>query len=625
MCGIVGIISKSNNLDGQKMLHRMTDVQRHRGPDAHGYFVEAPAFLGHRRLSIIDTSERSNQPMSTTEGRYTLVYNGEIYNFRELRAELDGHGYVFQTSGDAEVVLKSFAHWQEQCFARFNGMFAIAVWDREEQRLILARDRYGIKPCYYADLSTAFVFASEIKSIRLFEGFSNRVDEEALLEYFTFQNIFTDRTLFSGVKLLKAGSYLVYSARNQKSHIHQYWDYCFREDSSLNDEQEIVETVRHLFEQAVQRQLVSDVEVGGYLSSGIDSGSIVSVASRQMQGFKSFTCGFDMDSISGLELSFDERAQAEAMAAFLKTEHYECILKSGDMERVLPELVWHLEDLRVGQCYPNYYAAKLASHFVKVVLSGDGGDELFAGYPWRYFRTFESRNFSEYVDQYYLYWQRLIPNKTIHQIFSPVWNSVKHVWTRDIFESVFPKNHDTRVNSPEDCLQLSLYFEAKTFLHGLLLVEDKLSMAHGLETRLPFLDNDLVDYAMKIPVRFKMAGIRNQIRLDENAVGNKVENYFQNTNDGKLVLRKAISSFMPEDVANRRKQGFSAPDASWFKGQSLEFVKKMILSKNSPIYNYLDFENVKTLVEEHTEGKVNRRLFIWSLLSFDQWCRIFLN
>jgi asparagine synthase (glutamine-hydrolysing) len=268
--------------------------------------------------------------------------------------------------------------------------------------------------------------------------------------------------------------------------------------------------------------------------------------------------------------------------------------------------------------------AQLASKFVKVVLSGAGGDELFAGYPWRYYRAIGSDNFEEYIDKYYAYWQRLIPNKVIEQVFKPIWPEVRHVWTRDIFRDVFTQG-SPQLTRPEDYINQSLYFEAKTFLHGLLVVEDKLSMAHGLETRLPFLDNELVDFAMRLPVRLKLANLGEVSRLNENEPGRKADRYLRRTNDGKLLLRKVMARYIPQEIAYAKKQGFSAPDASWFKGESIDYVRREILEGRGRLYDYLDREAVRGLVNEHLEGRQNRRLLIWSLLSVEWWLRRFLN
>jgi asparagine synthase (glutamine-hydrolysing) len=232
-------------------------------------------------------------------------------------------------------------------------------------------------------------------------------------------------------------------------------------------------------------------------------------------------------------------------------------------------------------------------------------------------------NFEQYIDKYYLFWQRLIPNKVIHEIFKPVWNEVKQVWTRDIFKNVF-KTPISELSKPEDYVNRSLYFEAKTFLHGLLVVEDKLSMAHSLETRVPFLDNDLVDFAMHVPVRLKLKNLAEVVRLNENELGPKSALYFQKTKDGKLLLRRLMDRLIPPEVTNGVKQGFSAPDASWFRGESIEYIRRILFNERSRIYEYLDASIVQKLVEDHIQGRENRRLFIWSLLNFEHWCEKFL-
>ena len=300
------------------------------------------------------------------------------------------------------------------------------------------------------------------------------------------------------------------------------------------------------------------------------------------------------------------------------------VLKAGDMERVLPKMTWHLEEPRVGQSYPNFYAAQLASKFTKVVLSGAGGDELFAGYPWRYYRAVTNDDFEHYIDKYYHFWHRLIPNTSIQKVFKTIWKDVSHVWTRDIFRDVF-KHHAADLPRPEDYINHSLYFEAKTFLHGLLIVEDKLSMAHGLESRVPFLDNDLVDFTMKLPVKMKLGKLNEVVRINENEPGSKTAKYFEKTRDGKLLLRKAMQKYVPQEVSRRVKQGFSAPDASWFRGESIDYVRSLIFDNNARIYEFLDREPVQALVTEHLEGRENRRLLIWSLLSVEHWCRTFLK
>jgi asparagine synthase (glutamine-hydrolysing) len=624
MCGITGIFNTNGEPVSPVILRKMTDAIAHRGPDGEGFYIDSFIGLGHRRLAIIDLTPAGHQPMLTKNKQYILSYNGEIYNFQELRLELETLGHHFHSRTDSEVVLYAYAEWGERALERFNGMFALAIWDRQRQELFLARDRYGIKPLYYILQENTFLFSSEVKAIIVHPSYQIEMDKEALLEYFTFQNFFTDKTLFAGIKLLPAGTSMCIplGTRNLEVPRH-YWDYQFIESEHPKTQPEYIEELDRLFRQAVNRQLVSDVDVGSYLSGGMDSGSITAIAATQLPYLKTFTCGFDLHSASGLELSFDERDKAEYMSYLFKTEHYEMVLKAGDMERVLPKLAWHLEEPRVGQSYPNFYVAQLASKFVKVVLSGGGGDELFGGYPWRYYRAVINENFEDYIDKYYLYWHRLIPNKIIQQVFQPIWHDVKDVWTRDIFRDVFTQ-HASELTRPEDYVNHSLYLEAKTFLHGLLTVEDKLSMAHGLETRVPFLDNELVDFAMQLPVRLKLGNLGKVMRLNENESGPKTTRYFQKTQDGKLLLRNVMQRYIPQEVTTSIKQGFSAPDASWFKGESIDYVRRQLFNSRIRIYEYLDRKAVQSLVNEHLEGKQNRRLLIWSLLNLEQWCETFL-
>lgn len=621
MCGIVGIYHLNGRPACERLLKRMTDVIAHRGPDGEGHFVDGPLGLGHRRLAILDLSDVGKQPMSTADQRHTLSYNGEVYNYQELRRDLQELNWQFHSQTDTEVVLKAFAQWRESAIPKFNGMFAFAMWDRFRRELLLVRDRYGVKPVYYTWIGDTLLFASEIKAFLAYPEFRVSVDEDALLEYFTFQNFFTDRTLFANVRLLPAGCYLRV-AMGRPAELVRYWDYSFEEPETRGSDEEYVARFQDIFPRAVRRNLVSDVPVGTYLSGGIDSGAITACAAQSIPYIRTFTGGFDLHSASGLELGCDERGAAEHMSYLFRTEHYEMVLKAGDMERAMSKLIWHMEEPRVGQCYPNYYLSQLASRFVSVVLAGTGGDELFGGYPWRYYRAVVNEDFENYVDKYYVYWHRLVSNTKLRELFAPIWPRVQHVWTRDIFRDVFSQ-HASTLTRPEDYINHSLYFEAKTFLHGLLVVEDKLSMAHGLESRVPFLDNEIVDFAMKVPVRMKLGNLHEVVRINENEPGVKREKYFQRTRDGKLLLRQAMSRWIPTRITGGVKQGFSGPDASWFKGESIDFVRRRLYGP-SPIYQFLDPTTTQRLLDEHLAGRENYRLFIWSLLCFDTWCQTFL-
>jgi asparagine synthase (glutamine-hydrolysing) len=619
MCGITGVVNLNGDSISPVLLQSMTDALAHRGPDGEGHWIKENVGIGHRRLAIIDLSPLGHQPMVSSDSRYVLTYNGMVYNHREIRLELEARGHRFRGSSDTEVVLNALIEWGPDALIRLNGMFALGFYDSVERRLVLARDRYGIKPLYVSQQGGVFAFGSEQKAILARKSFVRRLDKFGLTEYLTFQNILSQRTLLEDIDLMPAGNYGVLDLKSTSPRLKltRYWDFDFREESPEATHEEYVEELDRLFSQAVNRQLLSDVEVGSYLSGGMDSGSITAVASSSFPGMKTFTCGFDLSSASGMELAFDERAMAEAMSAAFKTEQWEVVLKSGDMERSLPSLVHHLEEPRVGQSYPNFYAAQLAGKFVKVVLSGAGGDELFGGYPWRYYRATNHRNFEEYVDAYYDYWQRLTSPGELQALTAPILADVDGFSTRDVFRGVYPADPGP-LERPEDYINQSLYFEAKTFLHGLLVVEDKLSMAYGLESRVPFLDNDLVDFAMRVPVKYKLNNLAEVARLNENEPGGKGQRFFERTRDGKQILRDAMSRNIPESVTSRVKQGFSSPDASWFKGESIDFVRRQ-LSGSTPLFDVLDRSAVTTVLESHFSGTENRRLLVWGLLSLHEW------
>lgn len=621
MCGIAGYLQFNGEPVSPVLLRRMGEAIAHRGPDGDGVFSDGPCGLVHRRLAIIDLSPAGHQPMATEDGRYVISYNGEVFNFQELRIELEALGWPFRSRTDSEVVLKAFAQWGAGALNRFNGQFAMAVWDKVSRTLFLGRDRYGIKPLYIHQSGQSLVFGSEIKAILRHPDARAELDKEGLLEYLSFQNFFSQRTLFKGVGILPAGSWMSIN-ENGATRSEVYWDFHFSEPeaASVKSEGEYREELDRLLRQAVKRQLVADVELGTYLSGGMDSGTITALAAQELPCMRTFTCGFDLRSASGIELGFDEREKAEHMSYLYRTEHYQMVLKAGDMERVLPRLAWHLEEPRVGQSYPNFYVAQLASKFCKVVLSGDGGDELFAGYPWRYYRAVVNDDFEHYTDKYFQYWQRLLPADRMPEIFAPIWSDVSHVSTRDIFRGVFHE-HAHHLTRPEDYINHSLYFEAKTFLHGLLTIEDKISMAHGLETRVPFLDNDLVDFAMKVPVGLKLGNLGEVVRLDENEPGPKTSKYFQQTRDGKLLLRRVMERYVPTDIADGVKKGFSAPDASWFRGDSIDYVKRSLMGRDARIFDFLDRGAVRGLINDHIDGRGNRRLLIWSLLSLEEWLK----
>ena len=624
MCGIAGIF----NLDGQpvsyNLIMAMNNALAHRGPDGEGVYIDENIGLGHRRLSILDTSANGAQPMHSKNGEWCVTFNGCIYNYNEIKVKLRSLGHQFTSTSDTEIISEGLAAYGPSVFEQFNGMFAIAAFHKPSKTLYLSRDRYGIKPLYYWFNNKTIVFASEIKAILKHPEYKINVNLSALNEYFTFQNMFTYNTLFDGITMLPQANTVKINS-SSVSVIHQsWWDYDFTQtDEKMSFEDAKEETAR-LFKNAVTRQMIADVPVGSYLSGGMDSGSITAIASTQVKRLSTFTCGFDMSTVTGVEANYDERRDAELMANYFKTEHFEQVINAGDLGWSLPRVVNHIEDLRVGMSYPNYYISRLASKFVKVCLQGTGGDELYGGYPWRYYRVFKSVSQQDYFDQYYNFWQRLVPDGERGSLFNKdIGSKMNFKEPKEIFERVFTFNRSLRYENPEQHIQNSLYFEIKTFLPGLLLVGDKLSMANGLEERFPFLDNDLVNFAQKIPVRHKLANLESMKRIDENATGDKKKMY-QEYDDGKNVLRKAMLEFLPESIINRKKQGFSAPDESWYRGENAGYVKELLLNKKTASADFINPKYMEQIIDEHINKRINHRLLIWSFMNFEWWCRIFL-
>jgi asparagine synthase (glutamine-hydrolysing) len=625
MCGIAGIFNLNGNAVTHQEMIKVTRAIAHRGPDGEGVFIDDNLGLGHRRLSILDLSSKGAQPMPSHNGEWLIVFNGCIYNYLELKIDLRSKGHEFLSSSDTEVISEGLAEYGPAFFEKLNGMFAVGAWHKPTKTLWLSRDRYGIKPLYYWLNNGVLLFASEIKSFMQHSKFKVEVDLDALNEYFTFQNLFTYRTLFKGVTMLPPANTVSINSSTTGIKHHSWWDYDFsKPDEHISFEEGIAETQR-LMKKAVASQMVADVPVGSYLSGGMDSGSISVMASKHVNRLYTFTAGFEMSEVHGVEVGYDERIDAELTANFIKSEHYEQVINAGDLKWSLPRVVWHLEDLRVGMSYPNYYISRLASKFVKVCLQGTGGDELFGGYPWRYYRVFQSLNQKDFFSQYYGFWQRLVSDDQKQNLFQPkIFSLINIQEPREIFERVFTFNDKLKYDTPEHHIQNSLYFEIKTFLPGLLLVGDKLAMANGLEERFPFLDNNLVEFAQKIPVKHKLGNLQNMKRIDENVTRKGSVRYME-FDDGKNILRKAMEQLLPEKIVNRKKQGFSAPDESWYRGENAAYVKELLLGKNIACHQFIQPAYIERIIHEHCELRINHRLLLWSFMNFEWWCRLFLN
>ena len=625
MCGILGVFNLNRSPISLNNLKLMAEKMAHRGPDGEGFYLKDEIGLAHKRLAILDVSSRGAQPMSSKNGEWIITFNGCIYNYLELKIDLLSKGHEFVSTTDTEVISEGLSEYGPIFFERLNGMFAIGAWNTKESALYLSRDRYGIKPLYYWFNGKTIVFASEIKSIISHSDYKINVDYDALNQYFTFQNVFTFNTLFKDITMLPPANTVKVTSNSKGVVHHSWWDFNFTNTDNKMSFEDAKDLTKSYFERAVARQMISDVPIGSYLSGGMDSGSITAIASKHVKRMTTFTAGFDMSEVTGTEANYDERRDAELMANHFKTEHYEQVINAGDLSWSLPRLVWHLEDLRVGMSYPNYYISRLASKFVKVCLQGTGGDELYGGYPWRYYRVFRSLNQSEFFDNYYGFWQRLVMDDQKHSLFTEsTYSKINLTSPREVFERVFTFNNDLKYKTPENHIENSLYFEIKTFLPGLLLVGDKLSMANSLEERFPFLDNDLVNLAQKIPVRHKLGNLEKMMRIDENEFRGKSKVY-QEFDDGKNVLRKAMMDFLPDNIINRKKQGFSAPDESWYRGENANYIKTLLLNKKTVSSDFINSKFVEKIIHEHTEKRINHRLLLWSLMNFEWWCKIFIN
>ncbi|MDR2908510.1 MAG: asparagine synthase (glutamine-hydrolyzing), partial [Oscillospiraceae bacterium] len=592
MSGICGYYNYNGENAEPETIKKMIGAISHRGPDGQGMYMDNQTALGLSKLLLIADSQGECKPVISPCGRYALVYDGEIFNYLELRGSLREKGYRFNSPGDGEALLFAYMEWGEGCLSKLNGGFALAVYDSVEKSLFCARDRYGIKPFYYARSGDIIAFGSEQKAIFAHPLFTRRLDLDGVVEYFTFQNLLTDHTFEKLAKALPPGCcfYIGQSVGSVKPR--RWWDFHFEEESDRG-EVAYAEELDFLLSRAVGRQLAGDAEPGCFLSGGMDSGSIACIAGRAFPHLKTFTCGYDMTGATDIELYYDERRKAEIMARAFQTEHYEMVLQYGDIERAMSNICFHVEEPRVGPTYTNYYISQLAGKFVKVAFSGSGGDELFGGYPWRYYRGMSAKSFDEFADNYYVFWQRLIPTRMLKEVFSPVAGEFR-ADPRQIFREVF-KGHEIALRRPEDYINHALYFEAKTFLPGMLAVEDRLSMAHGLGSRAPMLDNDLCDFAQRLPVKYKLGGLRGTVARLKSDESIKSAGYYIKTNHGKYLLRKTMEKYIPESIRRADKQGFSAPDATWFRNECANYVRSVIYNDKSRVWSFLNPYPVREL------------------------------
>ena len=613
MCGIAGYVvapgmPPPNPLDGRAM----NAVIRHRGPDDEGVFCDDRALLGMRRLSIIDLAG-GHQPMASADGSVHLVFNGEIYNFRELRAELQARGYVFGTQSDSEVIVHAYEAWGERCFERLNGMFGIALWDARTQQLLLARDRFGEKPLYVAETPGRLAFASELKSLLQLRDFDAGIDRDALSGYVAFGYVPGPRSILQGVRKLQPGHYLRY--RDGRCETQAYYTIGFEPKTNLNED-EACEELAALLDQAVSSRLVSDVPFGAFLSGGLDSSVVVALMARHLdQPVNTFSIGFR-------EAAYNELEDARRVARHIGTEHHELIVDPDAVE-LLHDLVWHLDEpFADASALPTYLVAKLAREHVKMALSGDAGDEAFAGYG-RYSR--------------YLQLHRIGALKPLAAAIADGAGRFAGGMTRRrlsrIAESLrmpFPENYLsavalTRVERahallgasgrhfdtlgaafgelPADMLDRMVAIDFASYLPDDILVKvDRMTMAVSLESRAPFLDHRLVDFATRLPASMRMRGGR-----------------------GKHLLRKVAARWLPPETLAKRKQGFAVPLADWFRGPLRELARDTIDSRAFRERGLIDQGAARQCLDWHLSGTDDCSEALWLILNLELWAQRFLD
>ena len=613
MCGIAGYtLSSSANAIDEKIVQKMTAALRHRGPDGHGAFVRPHVALGHARLSIIDVAGGA-QPMKSSDGSLILSFNGEIYNYKELRSDLKKRGYRFTTASDTEVILHLYREYGESCLDYLNGMFAIALWDENRRQLLLARDRIGEKPLYYADVGGNLAFASELKALRHFPNVDLSLDFRAVDDYLAYGYVPSPRSIHHGIRKLPHAHYLTW--RDGRFSIKRYWT--VDSDIEIRSMSEAVERFQELLDDSVRIRLRSDVPVGSFLSGGLDSTLIVAKASQIYPGkMRTYTIGFGED-------EFDESANASATAEHFSTEHTNRIVDSLSLD-ILPDLVRQYDEpFADPSSVPTYFVTREASRDLKVCLSGDGADELFGGYPQYRMEPFERMllRFPRWLRRaglsipaamlpYHVkgkgWLMRMMDDGALRYQQKIGVFSVRE--RQDLFQTALRPNID------EEAALLRSFFQQSskeienrqaadlaTYLPDDILVKvDRSSMAHSLEVRTPYLDHRLVEFAAALPLRYKIAdGVQ------------------------KRVLRAALKPLVPSGTLERRKQGFALPLRDWFRGNHADFVGERLLSNSSKVRDVFDPTVVARLVEAHARGQRDFSERIWSLVWFEEWLGCF--
>ncbi len=624
MCGICGIYDLSGKPIDQSLLDRMKSVLRHRGPDGEGRFIDGPIGLGHRRLSIIDV-EGGAQPISNEDGRLQIVFNGEIYNYIELSKELSAAGHKFSTKSDTEVIVHAYEQWGKECVRYLNGMFAFALWDKGTREVFLARDHLGVKPLYYIVLGSRILFASEIKALLQYPDCPRDVDMEALAELFTFRYVPSPKTLFKGMLKLHPGHRMTISPKGIE--IERFWNWVPRIRNKY-DEAELIEEYQFLLEDAVRLQLRSDVPLGVFLSSGIDSGALLAIMSEYSSGpVQAFTIGFE-----GGEKT-NEVEDAKSLAKMFGADHYYMMLKPEDYLGYYENYLWDLEE-PVGNetAAAFYFVSKIAREKVKVALTGQGADEPWAGYD-RYLGVKLSNIYSRLprvAAKSIAYLVTQIPGRFerikrgVVSIYEPDiltrFTKIYSFFNSEMKEQLFKGELKEQINGDAyrsrealrrlqedvkhlDPLTQMLYIDTRASLpDDLLMVADKTSMANSLEVRVPFLDYRLVEFIESLPPSLKLNGLT-----------------------GKYIHKKSLEKWLPKNVIYRKKKGFTNPIENWFRTRMRSFVEEYLLSPDSGISLFFNQQYIRNMLEMDREGKEQLRRHIYLLASFEMWYRTFIR
>lgn len=631
MCGLVGIVDISLSPErANSSLQQMMAVLEHRGPDGGGAFnaPDCGIYLGHRRLAIIDP-EHGRQPMTSDDGQLTVVFNGAVYNYLELRRELIGKGHPIRSYSDTEVLLYAYREWGEHCVDRFLGMFAFALFDRGNRRLFCARDRIGIKPFYYAFDGTALIFASEIKAILASGHVQATPNMAGLQDYLTFQFCLGEKTLFKGVEKLEPGCCMTVQIGSDSISVatRQYWDVSYEIDDS-HGEAWFIDHLAALIEDATRIHLRSDVPLGAHLSGGLDSSTLVCLAAECLKGerIKTFTGAFSEGP------QFDETGYAKAVAAFAGTDYHEVYIPGSDLPDVLPQLMYYMDEPLAGPgVIPQYYVSKLAAEHVKVVLGGQGGDELFIGYA-RYLVAYLEKCLSGAIfetahqNPYAVTLASIVPNLPLLQTYKPM---LQGLWKEGLFEpadsryfklvdrsegmstllsaGLFDGNYSPyesflkifNRNNLGSLINRMGYFDLKGSLPALLHVEDRTSMAASIESRVPFLDHRIVEFMARIPPNIKFAGGRM-----------------------KHLFKEAVRNTVPPAILERKdKMGFPTPIMQWTQGVARDFVRDTLLSDRARRRGIYDFAQVENALNNQKEfGRV-----VWGMLCLELWHRVHID